>query len=114
MALGQQPQSVAIIGGGLSGALLSLQLLQQQRARPLRLSLVERHYGIGRGVAYSSPLPCHLLNVPVNGVSLRRSEPHHFLHWLHQQGHHQFTAQCFVPRYLFGSYVQATCRQPTR
>lgn len=112
MTLGQQPQSVVIIGGGLSGALVALQLLQlqllQQRTRPLRLSLVERSYAIGRGVAYSSPLPCHLLNVPVNGVSLRRSEPHHFLHWLHQQGHDQFTAQSFVPRYLFGSYVQAT------
>jgi uncharacterized NAD(P)/FAD-binding protein YdhS len=106
MTLGQQPQSVVIIGGGLSGALVALQLLQQG-TRPLRLSLVERRHAIGRGVAYSSPLPCHLLNVPVNGVSLVQSEPDHFLHWLHRQGHDQFAAHSFVPRYLFGSYVQA-------
>ncbi|MFZ4639959.1 MAG: FAD/NAD(P)-binding protein [Nodosilinea sp.] len=106
----QSPFSVVIVGGGLSGTLVAVELLKQA-SRPLHIAIVERSHGVGRGVAYSSPLPCHLLNVPVNGVSLVRSQPNHFLHWLHGQGYGEITPQSFVPRHLFGSYVQESLQK---
>lgn len=100
------PVSVVIIGGGLSGTLVAMQLLKQARI-PMVIRVIERASEVGRGVAYSTPWDCHLLNVPVSAVSLVAETSHHFLRWLHQQGHRDVSLQSFVPRHWFGSYVQA-------
>lgn len=101
-------KTVVIIGGGLSGTLVAVQLLQQATGKPLKIQVIERRSEIGRGVAYSTPLDCHLLNVPVNGVSLKAENPEHFLQWLWQQGHTTANSLDFMPRRLFGAYVQDT------
>lgn len=103
-------KTVVIIGGGLSGTLVAIQLLLQT-AEPLHIQVVERSSEIGRGVAYSTPLDCHLLNLPVNAVSTVAADPNHFLRWLHQQGKTDVTAQAYVSRRWFGSYVQDVLAQ---
>ncbi|MES2605064.1 MAG: FAD/NAD(P)-binding protein, partial [Pseudomonadota bacterium] len=98
---------IAIVGGGLSGSLLLLQLLRL-RGPLLELVLYEkRATQFCRGVAYSSQLPYQLLNVPVKDMSLFGDRPSHFHDWLRQQG---IAAQPddFVARRHFGDYVQAT------
>lgn len=96
-------QTVAIIGGGFSGTLLALHLL---RAGPhMRVALVERDKGFGRGLAFSSGNPSHLLNVPAGRMSAYTGDPGHFLRWLQAQDP-ATEAGSFVPRRLFGAYVR--------
>src|ERR1700734_2669136 len=68
--------SVAIIGGGCSGALAALHLLRGQR--PVRIHLVEPRAIAGLGLAYSTDCQQHLLNVPARCMSVLPSTPHDF------------------------------------
>lgn len=51
-----------IIGGGASGVLLTYQLLHRSTS-DLRVTLIEQRPEIGRGIAYHTDNPDHLLNV---------------------------------------------------
>lgn len=118
---GVQPkaQTIAIIGGGFSGAMVATHLLRQA-THPLQIKLIERYSSIGRGVAYNTPFGCHLLNVPAGKMSAFPDLPDHFLNWLNQQplaecqdaesviaNQAQFTADQFVSRNIYGSYIRA-------
>jgi uncharacterized NAD(P)/FAD-binding protein YdhS len=100
--------SIAIVGAGFSGTLLALHLLR--RCPPsVRVALIERNSAFGRGQAYSSGNPNHLLNVPAGRMSAFSDRPGHFLEWLQQQPGteaSQPSAKCFVPRRRFGAYVR--------
>ncbi|MBL1202166.1 MAG: MBL fold metallo-hydrolase [Nostoc sp. GBBB01] len=103
------PVTIAIIGGGLSGSLVAANLLRHATT-PLFIKLIERNSEVGRGVAYGTSVDCHLLNVPAGKMSAFADEPNHFLNWLHSNGHEQVTACTFVPRRVYGDYVQATLK----
>ncbi|MCI0671750.1 MAG: FAD/NAD(P)-binding protein [Myxococcaceae bacterium] len=94
---------VVIIGGGAGGTLLAVQLLRRARAS-LRLAWVDRAGAFGRGVAYGTADPCHLLNVSVARMSALPEDPTHFLGWLEQ---HSIAAGPgdFLPRGLYGRYL---------
>ncbi len=100
------PQTIAIIGGGLSGSLVAINLLRNATI-PISIKLIERNPEIGRGVAYGTPTDCHLLNVPAGKMSVFPDDPHHFLSWLHKNGYKRFGACSFVPRKIYGNYIQA-------
>ena len=77
-----EAQSRAIIvGGGASGVLLACHLLREA-TEPLQITIVERRPSVGRGVAYSTPNPHHLLNVRVQNMSAFADEPDHFSRWV--------------------------------
>lgn len=100
------PIKIAIIGGGLSGTLLSINLIKRINDRTLDIRLFEKSpQKLFRGVAYSAALPYQLLNVPVKGMSLFEDDPMHFLAWLAEKGH-CYTADDFVSRELFGNYLE--------
>lgn len=90
---------VAIVGGGASGALQALHLL---RAGAERVILIEREREPGRGVAYSTRRPEHLLNVPARRMSAYPDEPDHFTHWFEARGG---GADQFAPRMVYGDYL---------
>jgi len=106
--------TIAIIGGGLSGTLVAAHLLQRAR-EPLSIYLIERRPRVGPGVAYSTPLDCHVLNVPAGGVRVwngdmaraNGSDCPDFLTWLQTVAGMEATPHDFVPRHWFGLYVQA-------
>jgi len=104
------PGAIAIIGGGFSGSLVAANLLRNA-TRPLSIKLIERRPEVGRGVAYSTPNSCHLLNVPAGKMSAFADEPNHFLNWLHRNGHEKVTASSFVARKVYGDYVQALLQE---
>ncbi|MDB5687052.1 MAG: hypothetical protein JWR77_1641, partial [Rhizorhabdus sp.] len=61
-------RTVAVVGGGLSGTLLALKLAA---ARPdFRIVVIEASRRIGRGLAYGTCAPQHLLNVPVSRMEI--------------------------------------------
>ncbi len=103
-------QTIAIIGAGASGTLLTVQLLRQARS-PFRVLLIERTGDIGRGVAYSTRCADHLLTVPAGRMGAFPEDPGHFLRWVEARlGQTGFpavvTAQDYLPRSLFGDYLR--------
>ena len=106
--------TIAIIGGGFSGSMVATHLLQTATC-PLNIKLIERNSLVGRGVAYGTYSPYHLLNVPAGEISAFPNNPDHFLHWVQRQNYTignfvttEVTANTFVPRQIYGAYVQAT------
>lgn len=79
--------SVGIVGAGFTGTLLAAHLLQKARTR-LTIHLFEQHGWFGRGVAYSTVNPSHLLNVRVANMSAFPDDPAHFLLWLWRFDYH--------------------------
>ena len=65
---------VAIVGGGASGTILAAQLAR----RGIHSVLIDGSGRMGRGVAYSTTEPAHLLNVRAEGMSALAGEPDHF------------------------------------
>ena len=101
--------SVAIVGAGASGALTAIQLLRraQEQGEWIEIRLVDPGASTGRGVAYGTSDPSHLLNVAACRLSAVADDPDHFLGWLcAQKGVRHPDA--FVPRSWFGDYVEAT------
>ena len=103
--------TIAVIGAGFSGTLLSLHLLRYA-APTTRVVLIERNSQFGRGLAYATGNANHFLNVPAGRMSAFHDRPDHFLEWLQnlpeqERGGIEVAAQAFVPRRLFGAYVRA-------
>lgn len=96
-----------IIGGGASGVLLSHQLLHHP-ACDFHVTLIEKRPDIGRGLAYHSGNPEHLLNVRVANMSALPDEPDHFWRWLMSRKTDAPLCPdpyCFVPRRIYGDYI---------
>ncbi len=99
-----------IVGGGAGGALMALHLLRGA-GFPIHVTLIETAPRIGRGIAYATANPSHLLNVPAGAMSAIDSEPNHFCDWLCERtGPPAASAagtlrSMFVPRALYGEYL---------
>jgi uncharacterized NAD(P)/FAD-binding protein YdhS len=98
---------VIIVGGGASGVLLAYQLLE--RSTPdFRITLIEKRPEIGRGLAYHTGNPEHLLNVRVANMSALPDEPDHFWRWLTSREGVPTPCPdpyCFVARRIYGDYI---------
>lgn len=101
-------QDVAVVGAGLSGLLLAIQLLR--RCAVTRVHLIDRASEFGRGLAYGADDPGHLLNVRAANMSAFPEDPDHFLTWLRVSAPPEATAQTFVSRQLYGTYLQSLLR----
>lgn len=103
--------SVAIVGGGFAGAVTALKLLDRTEV-PLAVTIIERREELGRGIAYSTPEPVHLVNGPAEIFSLHPEDPDHLPRWLVENGPaYGWTPPAEVgssspPRYLYGTYVR--------
>jgi len=96
---------IVIVGGGFSGAATAAALLRR-REPGLQVALIERSGVFGRGVAYSTTRGEHLLNVAAGKMSALPDDPGHFVAWARAAGH-DVGEHDFVPRALYGDYVQA-------
>ncbi len=105
--MSQRP-TVAVIGAGFSGLLTALHLAADPEGPTVRL--VERAGAFGRGTAYSTGNPDHLLNVRVANMSAYPDDPEHFTRWL--AGHEGWSSHGgFVTRGVYGDYLQDLLRQ---
>jgi uncharacterized NAD(P)/FAD-binding protein YdhS len=102
-------ERIAILGGGASGTLLAAELLRRAD-RPLEIVLVEPRPALGRGPAYTTPFPVHLLNVPAGRLSARADDPGHFVAWLRERDP-ALGETSFVERKLYGSYIESVLAQ---
>jgi uncharacterized NAD(P)/FAD-binding protein YdhS len=101
----QGRSSVTIIGGGASGVLLAAHLLRDPDT-DIRVTLLERRGQFGQGVAYSASQRDHKVNVPARGMSAFDDDPDHFWRWLQARGQASATGWIFVPRRLYGVYLE--------
>jgi uncharacterized NAD(P)/FAD-binding protein YdhS len=81
--------------------------------RGLRVALIDRGKTFGRGVAYGTTDPKHLLNVRADQMGAFPDDIGHFYRWLqtHPQnltaaGVRELRPDAYVPRLVFGDYIQ--------
>ena len=109
-AMGRQGEGrpiVLVVGGGFSGLLTALHLLSDPVGP--QVLLVERRGVFGRGQAYATDDPEHLLNVRVANMSAFPDQPDHFVNWLAARNG-QCGAGAFVTRTVYGEYLQSLLR----
>jgi uncharacterized NAD(P)/FAD-binding protein YdhS len=107
---------VVIVGAGYSGTLVAVHLARADAN--LRIALIERGKNAGRGVAYGTTDAKHLLNVRADQMGAFPDDVGHFYRWLQ---HHQsnldaagvtdLQPDAFIPRLVFGDYVQDLLRE---
>lgn len=97
-------EQIVIIGAGLSGSLLAINLLRQNKHKGLKIVLTDASGTFGAGLAYNRNAHRHLLNVPAGKMSLFPEKPNHFLEWLEAEGIAANSSD-FLPRSIFGKYV---------
>jgi uncharacterized NAD(P)/FAD-binding protein YdhS len=95
---------VAVVGGGFSAAATLINLVDTFDSHTT-IAVVGRRPGLGLGVAYSTPDSVHRLNVPAGRMSIFPDQPDDLCTWLEKSGI-GFGREDFIPRSIFGSYVQ--------
>ena len=104
---------VAIIGGGYTGSVLAVNLLREA-PHGVTLTLIERAQTVGRGLAYRTQNPQHLLNVRASNMSAFADDPAHFLRWLKARAGTaagDTPGDVFVPRQDYGLYIEDVFRE---
>ncbi len=75
-------------------------------------TVVNTRHPLGRGVAYGTRRPEHLLNVVARNMSALADQPEHFVEWLGTRSDFANVPaadlrELFVPRRVYGDYLQA-------
>lgn len=104
-------QTVAIIGGGFSGTMTAVNLARLSN-HSVGIALINHKHPVGRGVAYGTRRPEHLLNVAARNMSAVPDHPHHFLDWLRTRVEYAELPEpqlreTFAPRCVYGDYLRS-------
>ena len=99
-------QHIAVVGGGAAGAAVVGEFLRAPD-NAIRLTWLAGAQSPGRGVAYGTDQPEHVLNVRAANMGLLADDSGAFVRFAQACG---LTAEPtdFLPRSLFGDYVQST------
>lgn len=101
---------IAVVGAGFSGSMAALHLLAAL-PRSWSVLLCEKGGSFGRGLAYGTDAPAHLLNLRAANMSAYPDRPEHFAAWLgglpedERSGVAVTPAGTFAPRALYGRYL---------
>jgi uncharacterized NAD(P)/FAD-binding protein YdhS len=98
-------KDITIIGAGLSGTLLAMNLLRQDSRQPVHIRLIDRGSEKDLGPAYSTDED-YLLNVRAEIMGALSRDPEHFLNWTIN---HKIAAERgdYLPRKLYREYIQS-------
>lgn len=96
---------VLVVGGGASGALAAAHLLRDASAG-FRVTVIDPAPRLGRGLAYGTVSPSHLLNARARSMSAFDDLPDHFATWL---GGPDWSDR-YVERRLYGQYLESILR----
>ncbi|GAB3788166.1 FAD/NAD(P)-binding protein [Dyella agri] len=99
---------IAIIGGGAAGAALFGSLLRH--GRMLDVEWIAGAGANGRGVAYATPDPRHLLNVRAAGMGLYPDADEDFLTFAAKRLPNTAGTD-FLPRHLFGDFIESQLQE---
>ena len=100
---------LVIVGGGATGVLAAAHLERAGVAKTADLVILEPRADLGRGLAYSTSDPSHLLNVRVANMSAFADDDGHLIRWLRRKAGDEDLAvpsgQAFLARGVYGEYV---------
>ncbi len=106
---------IGIIGGGFSGTAFAA-TCHRLFDRPVDIYLFEKTGQFGKGEAYRTPFPYHLLNVRAKNMSAFEEDSQHFVNWVQatqQTNGRAFLSEKtlpfneqFLPRVLYADYLQ--------
>jgi uncharacterized NAD(P)/FAD-binding protein YdhS len=97
---------VAVVGGGASGTLTAIHLMAS-RSHDLSVSVHDASGELGKGLAYGTTDPRHLLNVRSRHMSAFPEIPSDLVEWARRTGR-QPDAQAFLPRRDYAVYLGET------
>jgi uncharacterized NAD(P)/FAD-binding protein YdhS len=110
---GRSPATIAIIGGGFTGATLAAQWLRHGR-ESVSVVLIDPSDCPGRGVAYGTQCGWHLLNIVARDMSALDDDPEHFLRWARANYDSGAGPESFLPRRVYGQYIAGLLRETAR
>ncbi|MGC7102998.1 FAD/NAD(P)-binding protein [Amycolatopsis lurida] len=98
---------VAVVGAGAAGVLASVRLLTEaeHRRRRIEVLLIDDAGSAGRGVAYATREPVHVLNVVAGRLSALDEDPDHFVRWAERRLDRPVDREEYLSRWQFGSYL---------
>ena len=102
-------KAIAIIGAGLSGTMLAMNLLKQKCSRQVNIKLIDRGGENNLGPAYSTNED-YLLNVPAELMGAFSKEPEHFINWALEKNIKTGKGD-YLPRKLLREYIQEMFHQ---
>ncbi len=102
---------IAIIGGGFTGTMTGVNLARLAES-PVQVTVINHGSPTGRGVAYSTTRPEHLLNVAARNMSALPEHPNHFVEWLRTRTEFAELPEAelretFFPRRIYGDYLRS-------
>jgi uncharacterized NAD(P)/FAD-binding protein YdhS/predicted metal-dependent enzyme (double-stranded beta helix superfamily) len=102
-------RTVAVIGGGFTGAMTLANLLRRapKAKGPYHFILLDKLPAAGEGIAYRTNDARHLLNVPAGKMSAWPDRPDDFLNFARARAPSTQPGD-FLPRKLYGQYVRQT------
>ncbi|HVO73325.1 MAG TPA: FAD/NAD(P)-binding protein [Ignavibacteriaceae bacterium] len=96
---------IAVIGAGLSGRLLAMNLLRHSSGSDSpKIILIDKGSEDYMGPAYSAGEKYLLLNVPADRMGAFSAQPDHFLKWVRKKGI-EADKYDFLPRSLYRDYI---------
>ncbi|WP_432831052.1 FAD/NAD(P)-binding protein [Dactylosporangium sp. CA-092794] len=101
--------TTVVVGGGCSGALTAIHLREDPAQEVVIVDPAPFHE-LGRGAAYRTKDPVHLLNSRAAAMSALADAPDDFLDWCREQGLSVGPTD-FVPRRVYGDYVHDRLRR---
>lgn len=103
------PYDLVMIGAGFTGATFLIHFSLKPENLQKKIIIIDP-YITGRGPAYQKNDAGLLLNVPAFRMSLYPDQPLDFVNWL-QKNNYQSSQYDFVPRSIYGDYVEDTFYQ---
>lgn len=109
MKTGIVMKKTAIIGGGFSGIMTAVRLIEKS-TEPCEIVIVDERFTMSRGIAYTAYSKKHLLNVVAGKMGAYPDNPEHFLDWvMTQPGFKEkdrtLISNAFLSRKLYGNYL---------
>ena len=100
-------QKVAIIGCGASGLMILANLVRDAEYGGLEISVYHHGTPLACGIAYSTQIDGHLLNVVACKMGAWSRNENDFYEWLQKHYPGKYHESAFVPRRIFGEYLKA-------
>lgn len=98
---------VAIIGCGASGTMTLANLVRFAKYGELEITVFHHGTPLACGIAYSTQLDSHLLNVTASEMGVWAGNKNDFYEWLQKYHPGKYHEKSLVPRKIFGEYLKA-------